>query len=944
MAFDGIVRVYNKNKQLLATFSGESEGCSESAMQQGMVSPTVRLVQNGESTLSFQMLANSEKFQQIKNPENLYYLNGRWYTALNESSYIYSGNEGVRVCNVVLTEIWSLLSRKYIQAYNCGIYCYAKGTFTGYTTDGATFTVNASNCSNPGGTISALAAWEQVKTWLPKDEKGNQNVYAILTSDKYKPTNWDDAPTSVLLKSVSISENTATFTIESKAKNVASKVFPYNDSSNQYKLDITPIPSSVSSVKINLTMVAEGENGNQYTTSEKEVNYTYNASSGVVMVDYIPEKGEKINAVAVTYSNGDLGTIKAGATCTFAFGPEAVDEHTFVILPKAKEKYKLTINGNIYEDSQVKDSRGVVMPRGSGGYAMWVALRDSGWSLGVCDVIAKDFDPSIDYGCFNIESDMQDVLYNIQYIQQLYGGILDWDSEHKVLNYRAENSEHYQAYNDDFNRWKGYEFREGKNMLEVPEVSVDNNIITRAYLLGYGNLNIRNVNSGKSYIENFSFSDTLYEGYLEQPLIYDTRDEGGQRQLLYWGQKELAKRCRPRKTINLSVTDLRTTPKHSHEIFDINDIVKVYYRDEEGNKQIVEEQRVISWEYNAFAMWDCSVELGERTMNETELFKLVYNNSISLPGSNASGNISSSKVDMGNGWGDDMYYGDESSLQHYIELIARTTTENSDAIAGLILDTSETHAQVDLFAMYQKQTDELFTEAYAGLQLYADEKKAEAILSAEKYTERVTSDLQGNVTQQITQSAASLRVYADEKKAEAIQQATFESQRYVNGQLVNYTTTSAMNSAIATERDARVQMEARFNNQLAGYATTATVNAIASNVSAQATMMTQFQNELTQKANIAYVDTYVDDRIARIDIGAEVESTLSRSHLVISGGNITVSSPTFTVSSGTAEYSSTTIFRGSVYMDCPFYFGGYEIKRKSYYMTDGNTLYYLGFN
>lgn len=770
--FDNIVRVYDKNMRLLAVFDGNAEGLSEEGMRNLMVAPTVHIESSGSSTLTFQMIPTCEKWLQIRNPENIYVLNDRYYTALEENAYQYTDENGVQIVNVTLYERWMLLNRQYNQAYNCGIYTYARATFTGYVNDGATFTISSAGCSNPGNTISPAMAWDQVKAWTSTDDDGNKLTYAILSSDEFKATGWENVPSGVFMTSISVSGNTATVTIESRAKRTAVQTFPY--SGNAYKLDASPIPSSVEGVSVNYTIVS---NDGTYTTSEKTVPYTYSSATGTVTLNYNPASGENVNGVLVTYGYSDLGTISPCATCTFAYGAEAIDEHTFVILPKAKAKYKLVIDGVAYEDSQVKDSRGVVMPRGSGGYAMWAALKNSGWTLGICDVIATGFDASIDYGCFNVESDMQDVLYNIQYIQELYGGILDWDSQHKVLNYRAENNTDYQAYNDSFNKWQGYEFREGKNMTERPVITVDNKIITKAYLLGYGNLNVKKVNGGLSYIENHSFSTDTYEGYLKQELIYDTNDEGGQRQLLYWGQKELAKQCKPRKTIELSVTDIRTVEGHEHEIFDINNVVRVYYHDDETGEYKYEEQRVITWEYNAFAMWDCKVELGDKTRNLTELFRLVYNKTLQSPGTNASGNISSSNVTMGGSWDGSGYYGDENSLTHYIELIARTTTDNSDAIAGLILDTNELYAQADLFAYYQKQMDNLFTESYAGFHAYADEKSAEALMEANHYSEEIKEELDGTITQKISETEAYVRTYADAEgsRVEAIANGYYQT-------------------------------------------------------------------------------------------------------------------------------------------------------------------------
>lgn len=805
--FDNILRVHDKNGELIAIFSGDTDGISEEAMSDLLVAPTIRIEQNGISRLTFQMLANSEKWQSIKDPENLYHINNRWYTPMTDSAYQYTDENGVSVVNVMCVETWALLSRLYTQAFNCGIYCYAKARFNRYVNDGAEFIIYSSGCSNPGDTISNANAWAQVKNWERTDSNGNQLTYAILTQDGYKPTNWKDFPSGVFMKSFSVSGNTATMVIESRSKVNMSKAFQYN-TSGTYNLGNSPIPSAVSKVVITTTTVTgDYQSGYNYNTSDKEIsNYGYNSSTGILNLYYYPSGGETINAVTVTYVQNNFGEISPGATCTFAYGAEVVDEHTFVILPKAKSKYKLTINGVTYEDSQVKDSRGVRMPRGSAGYAMWAALQDSGWTLGVCDVLAKGFDTSIDYGCFNIESDMKDVLYIVQYIQKLYGGILDWDSERHELNYRAENSTHYQAYNDGFNEWKGYAFREGKNITERPLVTYDNTIITRAFLLGYGNLNVRKVNNNKSYVDNFSYTDAIYCGYLKQELIYDTRDEGGQRQLLYWGKRELAKQCKPRKMISLTVTDTRTVEGMEHEVFDINDIVKVYYHDESTDTDTVELQRVVAWEYNAFAMWDCTVELGDKTTNEIELFKLVYNKSMSTPGTNGSGNLPGDSITMGDSY-------NQNSITNHIQLIARTTTSNSDAMAGLIMDTSSTHAQVDLFAYYKKQVEGMLKESYAGLQFYADEQGAHAIVEANHYSDQITKDLDGTLRQTITETAAGLRTYANDKAAEAELYAknyTNEMEKKLNGDFtLKISQTEANFKAYADKEGSRVESVAK---------------------------------------------------------------------------------------------------------------------------------------
>lgn len=864
--FDGVIKVYDKNKKLLAIFDSETEGLSEEAKRDLMVRPLIHLETNGSSTLSFQMLANSQKWQDIKDPENLYYVNGRWYTALSDNAYQYEGEDNVRVVNVTLSETWYLLDRKYNQAYNCGVYCYAKAKFNRWVNDGASFTINSADCSNPGNTISKANAWSQVKKWTAKDEKGNALAYAILTSDEYKPTKWENAPSGVHLRSFTVSGSTATLVIESLGKTTAKQTFEYQSGGsyylkNQEGKNLKPIPSKIDKVTINYTTTTQSGNKVTYRTDTKEVGFTYSSSGGYFRLNYTKPSNVTVNGVIAEFTYNNLGDISTGATCTFAYGAEAIDQHTFVILPKANTKYKLTVNGVEYADSQVKDSRGAVMPRGSGGYAMWAALKDSGWTLGVCDVIASGFNAKDDYGCFNVESDMKDVLYNVQYIQQLYGGILDWDSENQVVNYRAENYTDYQAYRDGFNDWVGVEFREGKNMLEQPVITYDNKIITKAFILGYGNLNIGQVNNGKNYITNFSYTNDVYEGYLTQTLIFDTNDEGGQKQLLYWGQKELAKQCRPRKTISLSVQDMRAFEDSalSHEVFDINNIVKVYYRDDQDNTETMDEQRVIVWEYNAFAMWDCHVELGDKTKNLVDLFHLIYKSTLSPNGSNASGEIPSNKVTIGDGNKNDYSGLDKygSNFEQYIQLIARTTTENSDAIAGLILDTSATHAQVDLFAQYQKQTDNMFTQTYAGLQFYADEKSAQAIVSANNYTEQQITELDGSVTKRIAQTEASLKTYADSKYS-ALSATVSGNYTYLNDKIGKLEIKSAAGlEALQNEQEALVRQFASYKIDVNGQ-----IREVESRIESYASEFVTYNTMVSEINNsMAGIYTQVEDTV-----------------------------------------------------------------------------------
>lgn len=709
------VIVKDKKGKLLAIFSNKTPAQSNSDKKNLMVSPTIDIVSNGESTLSFQMFVSSEKWQAIKNPENLYYCNGRVYTAINEQSYVYNGP----IVNVTLVEIWYLLAYKYVQAHN--------------------------------------------------------------------------------------------------------------------------IDTSV----------------------------------------------------------------------------EAVDDHTIKILPKTdSSKFKLTVNGIKYEDSQVKDSRGVVMPRGSAGYALWAILKGTDWKLGVCDVLPDGFDAANDYGSFNVETDMKDVLYNIQFIQQLYGGILDWDSENKVLNLRDETKE-----GTDFNTWKGFSIRKGKNLSDYPVVTWDNSIINRLYPLGNGNLNIKKVNNNKGYVEDFSYTTDVYEGYMQNPNIYDTNDEGGQKTLKYWGNLQVKKYCKPRKSISYTISDPRSIESQSHEKFDINHIAKSYYQDTESGKEIYEMLRIQHLNYNWFFPGNNSViEVGDKISNEVELFYQIYKQNENSAPTDSNGHLSGNDIylEVPEEYWDELFGGfGYASLQQITNLHAEHETENTVAIADLRVYADDTFATITSFTEFQEWTEDEFKasstrieqvstalsaqielealhheesleytqESVANLKLYVDGDFAEAQLSAAyAYADEKAEDL--------SNSLAEFRAYADRTYALASVSATYD---YVNQK------TNEVSNALS-------EFKAYANGNFAYASVSATysyvdsqVNALNSSIASVKATADRASSSVSAIASggiqgSAYLDLYQDPTNASASLGVNTGGYIDIS------GYITIYSPgSILLSSGSIQ-------------------------------------------
>lgn len=592
-------KIYVRNKQgeLISVFSNQiNTSQNEKAIKNLMIAPTISIESNGASTLSFQMLSDSEKWQQIKDPENIYECNGRIYTALNEQSIRYQGN----LVDVTLVENWYLLDRKYAQVHN---------------------------------------------------------------------------------------------------------------------------------VDTNI---------------------------------------------------------------------EALDIHTVKILPKSKGK--LTINGKTYDDSDVKDISGAIMPRGSAGYALWALLKATGdWQLGICDVLPQNFSAENDYGTFNVESDMKDILYNIKLVQQLYGGILDWDSKNKILNLRDERKE------SDFNEWNGYSVRKEKNLAEHPTIIWDNRIITRLYPLGNGNLNIKKANNGIHYVENFSYTKDIYEGYLQNSNIYYTNDDGGSKTLKFWGEQQLEKYCRPRKSITYTVMDLRNTEKYKHETFDINNIVKCYYTDTETNEEVFEYLRIIKLSYDYFNLSNDSViNVGDKVENEIDLFFQTYNSTENSAQTSANGDISGFDISIEipeafwNNFGGFGY----TNLNNITELYAEKMTDNTAAIASVRVYADETFATIENFTLFEENTKENFQQSYTAITQVSNAISAQISLEASHYQE-----LKGDVNS-VSSSLASFVAEANNKFATTSQLSQYSTTDQVNGLISK---SEASIKTYASQNYASISLQATVN-------------------------------------------------------------------------------------------------------------------------------------
>ena len=409
---------------------------------------------------------------------------------------------------------------------------------------------------------------------------------------------------------------------------------------------------------------------------------------------------------------------------------EFIDDQTVCLLPKSTEP--LVVNGVTYTNNPY--------PRGSAGYNIWALLQGSGWTLAFCDVIADGFNAAEDYGVFNVETDQKDLLYNLEHVRDLYGGIFEWDSVNQTLSVHDSSK-----WNNDY----GFEIRKGKN-LQTLTISMDTDITTRLYPLGENNLNISAVNNGKRYVDDFSYTTAIYEKNLQNSDIYD------QKQLLYWGQEQVKKLSRPRKNINCEIVDVRTVEGREYEIFDINHLATVVYSDGPEQTLTKETLRIISWTYNVFAPYQATIELGDKLQNMVDFLKQSYE----------SGNKADSVIDSGgridydslwdyeNGtyWGDTLYkYIHET--EHRLEI---KIDDVEGSLADFIVEANETFATIEALVKFETET----TTAIANLKMYADDTFAtiESFVSFQTQT----SQHFASITQYVDSVSSEVSIIAGE--------------------------------------------------------------------------------------------------------------------------------------------------------------------------------------
>lgn len=331
------------------------------------------------------------------------------------------------------------------------------------------------------------------------------------------------------------------------------------------------------------------------------------------------------NLISVTaYERQKLLTRKYVRAWNSETGFASID--TFMVVVLSNGNLALKNNGEYVNSPHLP---------GTSGYALDALLYGTGWTTGICDV----------EGTFDLETDQVDIYENILKIQQIWGGILVFDSVNKIVHHRDETK--YLPYS-------GYEVKYQKNMQSLEKL-YNNKIITELAPLGEGGLNIKSVNNGSEWLTNYSYTNSSLQGIENNPDITDPE------QLKRWGERKLQDLCKPRKELTVDTIVLQKVKGHELEIIDINHIVDVIdYQGIQGREQL----RVVGYDYGLWDYSDAVLELSDITLESTDIFKKT----VSASNSVNDGTIDSGKVVD--------FFNNGQSISETIKIIDRTVEQN----------------------------------------------------------------------------------------------------------------------------------------------------------------------------------------------------------------------------------------------------------------------------
>lgn len=216
--------------------------------------------------------------------------------------------------------------------------------------------------------------------------------------------------------------------------------------------------------------------------------------------------------------------------------------------------------------------------------AMAYALADTEWSVGTVSVTTKRTWTSTEKNALSI----------LRSIANLHGGDLVFDCPNRLVHLLTVNGKD-----------SGALFAYKKNMKSIERIVDTRSLVTRLYAVGADGLTFSDINGGKPYLEDFTYSKEV------RITTLDCSSFTNPYQMKEYTAMRLAEYCKPTVSYVLNAMDLSVLTGYEHEAWNLGDYVRV--EDKELGLSVT--TRIVRREYNLQEPWNTVLELSTTLKN-----------------------------------------------------------------------------------------------------------------------------------------------------------------------------------------------------------------------------------------------------------------------------------------------------------------------------------------